>query len=268
MKIRGLTIDGKWTPEEVAELQLALAALPHSMVEDNPCLHSIIRRDVLTNAPPEAPGHSMYNPESGSIVVFDKGVYHGDQISPEQFRRSIYHELAHSLLQSDDALLQRWVSSTKGDGFVDEYATSSPDEDFADTFSEFFLHRKQLEKIAPTKAEFINALLEPQEKVAMAHISGFLDELVKLGAPGLPPSLMARLAGKVPGLGRTAALAGGVGIGTYLLGKRKGKEQGETQGVEEGMQGADQGMQQAYAAGVQRGAAAMRAALARQEQPK
>ena len=62
--------------------------------------------------------------------------------------------------------------------------------------------------------------------------------------------------------------AGGVGIGTYLLGKRKGKEQGETQGVEEGMQGADQGMQQAYAAGVQRGAAAMRAALARQEQPK
>ena len=207
----------------------------------------------------------MYDPESGSIVVFDKGVYDGDQINAEQFRRSVYHELAHSLLQADDGLLQRWHGATNDDGFVDEYATKSPDEDFADTFSEYFLHRQQLARIAPSKVQFMSELLtEPQEKMAMAFLDGFVDELVKTGAARVPLSLLSRLGHMMPGAAKTVGIGAGLGGAGYIVGRKKGEEKG----IQEGAEGLEQGMEQAYSAGVQRGAQAMREMILKGQEGK
>ena len=71
MKIRGLSLKGNWTPSEISHLRQILGAVPRDWIEDNSCLKSIIRRDVLRNAPPEAPGHSKYEPSIAAIVVFD-----------------------------------------------------------------------------------------------------------------------------------------------------------------------------------------------------
>ncbi len=155
MAIRGIDLVGEWKPDEVKEATSILAPLPKAFVELNPHFKVLERRPVLTDAPPSAPGHSKYEPESGTIVVFDKGVYHGSRIDPEQFRRSVYHELAHAIVRGNPDLLSRWSAETQHDGFVDDYARTSPEEDFADTFSECLIHGDRVRQAVPVKAAFI-----------------------------------------------------------------------------------------------------------------
>jgi hypothetical protein len=221
--------------------------MPSAWVEQNPHIKSIIRRSVLRNAPPEAPGHSKYEPAFAAIVVFDKGVYHDGQIDPEQFRRTVYHELGHAILRDNPDLIKRWGAQTRGDGYVDEYAKTSPEEDFCDTFSEFFIHRGKTHKVVPIKARFMQDLLNGAqgEKVAMHFINGFGDELIKMAKPGA--GRLARMlrrgaksgarraaSGRVPGkmsVGKGLALAGGAGIVGAEAGRRKGRKKGYQKGT-------------------------------------
>ena len=294
MKVRGLSLVGTWTAEEVAELESALSAIPAAWVEKNDHLHNLVRSEVLRDATPDAPGHSMYDSKSSSIVLFDRGVYHGDQLDKKQFRRSLYHELAHTLLE-DESLLTRWCSDTKGDGFVDEYAKTDPREDFADSFSEFFINHRAMKQVAPIKVAFIADLIESagqqREKIAMSLVDiyeqisahdteylekaatekvaaeerdaagrimarGFADELQKIANPQAQ-SLLSKLRGKGPAITKALAIGGTVGGGAYMVGKKKG----ESEGVMEGMDGLDEGMKHAYQLGVERGAQAMQEAI-------
>jgi hypothetical protein len=233
MDVRGIELLGGWREPEVRELRRVLAPLPRDWVENNPSFRQLVRRAVLTNAPPEAPGHSKYEPELGAIVVFDKGVYHGGKLDPEQFRRSIYHELAHSIIRRDPQLLRAWTECTRGDGFVDNYAKTSPDEDFADTLSEFFIHNGATTKVVPAKASFLRHLLEQaEEKVAMSMLDAFTDELTKIASKGETMKklleMTRRFGGSTAGKA-TMGAAGGGGLG--LIG---GHELGETAGYKEG----------------------------------
>ena len=210
MRIRGLELDGGWSTAEIRAFTQALKPLPSLWVERNPCFKRMVRQPVLTNAPASAPGHSKYEPPSAAIVVFDKGVYHGEEIDQEQFRRSIYHELAHSLIAADPELLARWKVDTRRDGVVDDYARTSPDEDFADSFSEFFLHRDQTRRRIPIKTAFLQRFLDQagsQEKTAM-FIDGFADEMTKIAKGGLS-RMLRRNAAKRSGRARTPRMPGG-----------------------------------------------------------
>jgi hypothetical protein len=258
--VRGVPLEGEWTNEEVHAIHSALDQLPPAWVEENSLLRRFVRQPKLENAPEDAPGHSKYEPETGSIVLFDKGVYHGEKIDSEQFRRSIYHELAHTILRGNPTLLDEWEASTGGDGFVDAYARTGPEEDFADSFSEFFIQPDRTEQAVPLKAEFLARLFvtaQGEEKQAMAFIDGFLDELVKTGAPRIQGALLSRLGAR---LGRPMAIAGLAG-GTAAL---AGHSSGRKKGLSEGSAGMEEGMGQAYQMGVQRGALLMRNAIVEQ----
>lgn len=250
MRVRGLTLSGQWRPDEVRELIQALGPLPPRWIEHNSCLKSIIRRPILVDAPPEAPGHSKYDPSTAAIVVFDKGVYHGGKIDSEQFRRSVYHELAHTLLRQHPELLDRWQSATDGDDFVDDYAKTGPEEDFADTFSEFLIHGDKTRRRVPQKSAFLSQLLEQahqQEKRAMAFLDGFADEMIKTarggilsllrrGASKAPKGRRARraVAGRTPGkmsVGKGILLAGGGSAGGVALGSSRGRKKGYEEGT-------------------------------------
>lgn len=242
MKIRGLELAGKWTPEEVRELGKILSSMPQAWIEQNARLKSIIRRPVLLNAPPEAPGHSKYEPSTAAIVVFNKGVYHDGQIDHEQFRRSIYHEIAHTVLKGAPSLLDQWSEKTRDDGFVDSYAKTSPEEDFCDTFSEFFIQGKKTRKVVPLKAKFMQNVLDhaQQEKVAMHFIDGFQDELVKTARPSVSKLLQAlkrgvNSGGMSSGMKSTAVkglAAGGAGSAVGVaVGRRKGRKKGYEEGT-------------------------------------
>jgi len=305
MKIRGIDLLGTWLPHEVLEARRVLEPLPGHLLEENPHFNRLVRRPVLTDAPPEAPGHSKYEPDTATIVVYDKGVYHGGKIDPEQFRRSIYHELAHSLIRGTPTLLERWSSETNGDGFVDDYARTNAEEDFADTLSEYLLDPSRTSNAVPKKAAFIRMqIVPPQEKVAMPFKSqaqqraafasakspaekakvkewadktkniaslpkklhpkvnpkkkpvhmklaspfsfGFAEELVKMARPGM--GRLARMfgrkggrkaieaAGHVPGkmgIGKSLALAGGLGGAGLTAGVLEGKKKGFEEGTED-----------------------------------
>jgi hypothetical protein len=249
MRLRTIILGGDWKPAEVRELTKILAPLPAAWLERNPHCRSIIRRSVLTDAPPEAPGHSKYEPADGAIVVFDKGVYHGGEIDPEQFRRSVYHELAHSIVRGDPDLLRKWTASTKGDGFIDDYAKTGPEEDFCDTFSEFFIHNDETDKHVPRKAQFIRRLLAQasREKVAMSFLEGFSNELVKTARPSMK-SLLSMIgrgarggassgmqgAGRI-GMGKGLLMAGGAGAGGAAIGAGRGKKKGYAEGTDDVM---------------------------------
>ena len=228
MRVRGLELEGRWSTAEVTELQRFLSPLPARWLEENPNLRAIVRRPVLEDAPPSAPGHSKYEPAGGAIVVYDKGVYDGDRIDPEQFRRSVFHELAHTIVRTNPRLLAAWTASTDGAGFVDEYAKTSPEEDFADTFSEYLIDSAATRKAVPPKAEFLRCMIEqsnqPQEKSAMPmnFMHGFQDELVKVASPGVgrlarmmrfgkPAAAAAPSAGR--GIAKMLALGGGAAVG-------------------------------------------------------
>lgn len=268
-ELRGLRLTGTWVPAERQALVAILKPLPPAWVERNPLVLTIRREPVLRNAPPDAPGHSKYDPVSRSIVVFDKGVYHGEEIDPRQFRRSVYHELAHTLLHRDPSLLQRWRSATSGDGFVDNYAKTGPEEDFADSFSELFIDPAATKRAVPAKARFLAELLaNTQEKIAMSFTTGFTDEMMKtakfslsglkkLVSKGGAKAVEAeRTPGKM-GVGKALGLAGLTGGGAYFSGKASGVSAGR----EEGAAGMSEGMRQAYKMGVQRGARAMQQAI-------
>ena len=243
MNVRGLDLLGRWKPAEVAHLRKILAPMPEEWIEDNANLKSIIRRSVLTDAPPSAPGHSKYEPVIAAIVVFDKGVYHGGEIDPEQFKRSVCHELAHTIIRSKPGLLKRWSAKTRGDGFVDEYAKTSPEEDFCDSFSEFFIHSKKTHDVVPKKANFIKVLLDGsgREKVAMHFLNGFTDELTKTaGSMSALAKMMKRTGGGSGSSSRKAALkglavAGGAGTVGAVAGSRGGKKKGYDEGTSDVM---------------------------------
>lgn len=249
MKIRGIELQGKWSPPEARWLAKMLEPMPPAWLEQNPCIKCIVRRSVLRDAPAKAPGHSKYEPELAAIVVFDKGVYHDGKIDPEQFRRSVYHELGHAILRNQPKTIGRWVSDTNGDGFVDEYAKTSPEEDFCDTFSEFFIHNGKTREVVPRKARFMQDLLNSaqREKVAMNFINGFGDELIKMARPSVA-SLARRMARRssrgaargtrVPGkmsVGKGLALTGAAGVVGSEAGRRKGKKKGYAEGSKDVM---------------------------------
>ena len=206
-----------------------------------------------------APGNAKWNSRTRSIVLYDKGVYHDGKLDPVQFRRSIYHELAHAILDATPGLLARWTRSTAGDGYVDEYAKTSPAEDFADSFSESLLFPREVQKRASRKFTFITGLLKTRtEKIAMTPmLNGFAGELLKT-ALHLPVGLGRML----PKIGLGLVGAGAVGLGGERIGEHKGEKEGFDEGIHE-MQG---GMRTAYTAGVQRGAVAMRDAILKQMQ--
>lgn len=245
-------------PDELRLAKVILRTVDHLLG----CVKQIRRESV---APIEAkkqgaPGNAKWEPETRSIVLYDKGVYHDGKFDPVQFSRSIYHELAHAILQAEPGLLARWARSTSGDGYVDEYAKTSPQEDFADSFSESLLFPREVGKRAPRKLHFVIDLLDPRtEKTAMSHmLNAFAEELIKT-AFHIPGGLIKAL----PKIGLGLAGAGAVGLG----GERIGEHRGEEHGIQEGAEQMEGGMRQAYIAGVQRGALAMRNAVLQQMQP-
>ena len=256
--VRGIPLGGAWTPAEKSELDAALSVLPPAWLEDNPCLRSFVRRDVLRDAPAGAPGHSMYDDGARAIVLFDKGLYKGDRLDPTQLRRSVYHELAHALLRRHRGLLSLWERAGSGDGFVDAYARTALDEDFCDTFSEYLIAPDATRRVAPKKAHFMKRLLAgeraSEEKTAMAFIEAFADELTKAAAS---EGMLHRLGGRLPAIARMAAVGGGAAAVGHAVGKRSG----EREGIEEGTSLTGDVAQRAYRAGVQRGALAMRDAM-------
>lgn len=238
MIFREIEIRGNWKPVELKTLKEIFTPLPRAWVENNPSFRAIQRDAILRNAPPEAPGHSKYEPRLGLIVVYDKGVYHGGKLDREQFCRSVYHELAHSIIRSNPELLKSWTNETSKDGFVDEYAKTSPEEDFADTFSEYFIHNRAARKAVPIKTNFLQKLLNrSEEKIAMDFMNAFTDELQKtagLADGGLAKilSLAGRTGKSKPGLAIMGLGAGGA------IGGGLGHEKGEESGFEEGSKGA------------------------------
>ena len=243
MNVRGLKLIGEWNSAEVEHLHRIFRPLPRDWVEGNPHIRSLIRRGTLTGAPPEAPGHSKYEPRIAAIVVFDKGVYHDGHIDPEQFQRSVYHELGHALIRSKPNMLNDWVTQTRGDDFVDEYAKNSPEEDFCDTLSEFFIHSKKTKDVAPRKSAFIQELLDESrgEKVAMDFMNGFSDEMTKLARIGGLGKMIRALgrggqsaSGKL-GVTKGLALAGAGGAAGAYAGTKRGKESGYESGTKDVM---------------------------------
>jgi hypothetical protein len=75
-----------------------------------------------------------------------------------------------------------------------------------------------------------------------AFVDGFTDELTKLGGifPGKAAAPAAGLMSKIPGKVKALGL-GGLGLGAFALGRKKGVERGEA--------GAMSGMQTAYEMG-------------------
>jgi len=256
-----------WSMQEIRELRDALAKIPSDWVERNPFLTSVIRKDVLRSGPPGAPGHSLYDPKTKSITLFDKGVYDGGkEINREQFRRSLFHELGHSVLEKNPGIISSWVAETKNDKFVDEYAKTNPKEDFCDTFSEYFINPEVTAKAVPIKAAFMRKLSGSQEeKTAMPFLGAFVDELKKTaGVSKAAPGLLAKLREGAP----MAARLGLVGAGAGVLGNAIGKHTGEQRGLEEGSASTKQVAQEAYQAGVRRGAIAMKDAIMKSAAPK
>ena len=255
MKIQGVEARGSWTEREINLAERFLSPLPPAWLANNPNLRAIIRRPVLPDAPPEAPGHSKYDRTEGAIVVYDKGVYHRDRIDPEQFRRSIFHELAHSILEGDPTILDRWGAQTSGDAFVDEYAKTSPEEDFCDTFSEFLIFPEKTQRVVPRKWRFLYNLMQQarsQEKVAMHFLNAFTDELTKVAASSGAMHGLMDLARRAIGsnVGKGAIVGTGGLIGGGAIGLSKGRRKGYDEGT------GDVGMvaQKAMAIGRQQGA--------------
>lgn len=255
MQIAGVELQGDWSERELELATRFLSPLPTQWLRDNPNLRTIIRRPVLTDAPPEAPGHSKYEVSQGAIVVYDKGVYHRDRIDPEQFRRSIFHELAHSILKGNPSIIDQWKSRTAGDGFVDEYAKTNADEDFCDTFSEFLIFPEKTQKAVPRKWRFLYNLMQQarsQEKVAMHFLTAFTDELTKVAAStGAMGGLMA-LAKR--GLSSKAALGAGLAGAGAIGGGALGLSKGRRTGYDEGTGDVSQVAQKALQIGRQQGA--------------
>ncbi len=156
-----ISLLGKWSPKEILELHKVLRQLPDVLVRDNSNLLSIGREDRIVNAPSWAPGHSMYKPNHpkfgkyrGTLVVFDKGVYDSSgKFDKVQFGKSILHDLTHSFGITD------FEPVFGSPPFITDYASREPKEDFAESFSEYFLHPKLLQERTPGKFDAIKRFL-------------------------------------------------------------------------------------------------------------
>lgn len=159
----GVKLIGEWTSQEKAALSAILEQLPEKLVRGNGNLRAIARAPKVQNAPPDAPGHSMYRPNNakqgkyrGTLVIFDKGVYdrHG-KLDAELFGKSVLHELSHSFSVKIPSVFGR-------PPYITEYAAQSNKEDWAESFAEFFLHPEALKSKAPEKSEAIAKFLGGQ----------------------------------------------------------------------------------------------------------
>jgi hypothetical protein len=165
--------EGNWTPEERRAVKARLDQLPPRLVGANPGFHAIARKPVLNPKPPGAPGDSKYEPSSGRIVLYDKGVYDGGRkIKEDHLSRSVFHELAHTLEKTVPKLFEnwkaisgwtqrdgKWVATLPKAGFVDDYAKTSPYEDWAETFQEYFVRPEIVRKRFPLKYRFVEHVL-------------------------------------------------------------------------------------------------------------
>jgi hypothetical protein len=151
---------GNWYDEELHELNNVLSKLPDKLVRNNGNLLSVGRAPKILNAPPSAPGHSMYKPNvqkhgksRGSLVIFDKGVYDRQgNLDSKLFGKSILHELSHSF----DVRIPEVFGKPP---FITDYACRSPEEDWAESFAEHFLNQEILKNRAPAKAKAIALFL-------------------------------------------------------------------------------------------------------------
>lgn len=162
-------LKGDWTPEERRIADHTLMKLPPQLTKDNPNLKDIERKKKLENKPAGAPGDSEY--KGGRIVVFDKGVYDGGRLDKDNLRRSILHELAHTVDDEVPHVFAQWCALSgwrKHNGewrhgphatFVDDYAKTSPYEDWADTFMEYVIHPEIVRKKFEGKFRFIERFL-------------------------------------------------------------------------------------------------------------
>lgn len=168
-KIESELLKGDWTDEEKRVADHTLMKLPKQLTTENPNLKDIERKKKLESKPAGAPGDSQY--KGGRVVVYDKGVYNGGRLDKDNLRRSILHELAHSVDDEVPGVFAQWCALSgwrkSGDGwthsraakFVDDYAATSPYEDWADTFSEYHLHPEIVRKRYPEKFRFIERFL-------------------------------------------------------------------------------------------------------------
>jgi hypothetical protein len=159
-QVYGVKMLGNWSSDELNALHAVLRQLPSRLVRDNPNLLAIGRAPKLINGPPHAPGHSMYKPNhpkhgkyKGTLVIFDKGVYDSrGKLDPILFGKSVLHELSHSFETN--------VPNVFGKPpFITRYAARTPNEDWAETFAEYFLDRDALKKKAPEKEKAITDFL-------------------------------------------------------------------------------------------------------------
>lgn len=162
-KIENELLRGEWSDDEERVADQTLLKLPKQLTVDNPNLKSIDRSTARQGG---GPGDSQF--KDGRVVVFDKGVYDsGGKLDPDNLKRSILHELAHSVDDEVPRVFAQWRalsgwrerdgkwSHDEGAKFVDDYASTSPYEDWADTFSEFYLHPEIVRKRYPEKFRFI-----------------------------------------------------------------------------------------------------------------
>lgn len=168
-KIESELLKGDWTEEERRVADHTLMKLPKQLTVENPNLKDVERKKALQPKPAGAPGDSEY--KDGRVVVFDKGVYNGGRLDKDNLQRSILHELAHSVDDEVPGVFAHWcalsgwrkVGETWKHGkratFVDDYAGTSPFEDWADTFSEYHLHPEIVRKRFPDKFRFIDRFL-------------------------------------------------------------------------------------------------------------
>ena len=173
-----LELGGKWTEEERRAVKERVAQVPRALVQDNPGVKRIERQEVLKPKPPGAPGDSTYLPpdkgQPGRIVLYDKGVYDGGRnIKEDHLSRSVFHELAHSLEKTVPMLFENWKAisgwnqkdgkwkATRPEaGFVDDYAKTSPYEDWAETFQEYFVQPGLVRKRYPEKYRFVEHVID------------------------------------------------------------------------------------------------------------
>lgn len=159
-QVYGVKLLGNWSSEELDALHAVLRQLPPRLVRDNPNLLAIGRAPKLIGGPPHAPGHSMYKPNhpkhgryKGTLVIFDKGVYDPrGKLDPILFGKSVLHELSHSF----EGKIPKAFGNPP---FITRYAARTPSEDWAESFAEYFVNRKAMQKKCPEKVDAITEFL-------------------------------------------------------------------------------------------------------------
>lgn len=147
-------IKGPWRHNEVKELHKIYSKLPPFIANNNRKVAFIVRARKLIGGPPDAPGHSMYKPSNGGmIVIFDKGIYDSEhKLDPVLFGKSVLHELSHTIDGKIPDVFGR-------PPYITDYASRSKKEDWAESFAEYFLHPEILKQKAPQKHRAIKTFI-------------------------------------------------------------------------------------------------------------